>query len=235
MASCAGGGRPLGELQSSPLDGSGRSGGGSGWPVGLEGASGGSKGPTQKAGDPGDRGGGDLAGMVKGEKPGGRGKTVEIQAPALAAGVFAESSGGAVGDRGGCARSGGKPARPGGGRRRRPTDFKTVERARYLANFGGEAERGSSAGRGLVAMKTAGEFRDVVRKAVADTLRRKDPVLDGQRLMADLGAESIDRIDLVFRLEEAVQKALDEKVLFAEPEPTVVDLAERLQRMVEGK
>jgi len=84
-------------------------------------------------------------------------------------------------------------------------------------------------------MKTAGEFRDVVRKAVADTLRRKDPVLDGQRLMADLGAESIDRIDLVFRLEEAVQKALDEKVLFAEPEPTVVDLAERLQRMVEGK
>ena len=84
-------------------------------------------------------------------------------------------------------------------------------------------------------MKTAGEFRDVVRKAVADTLRRKDPVLDGQRLMADLGAESIDRIDLVFRLEEAVQKALDEKVLFAEPEPTVVELAERLQRMVEGK
>ena len=84
-------------------------------------------------------------------------------------------------------------------------------------------------------MKTAEEFREVVRKAVAETLRRKEPVRDEQRVTADLGAESIDRIDLTFRLEEAVQKALDEKVLFAEPEPTVADLAERLQRMVEGR
>ena len=84
-------------------------------------------------------------------------------------------------------------------------------------------------------MKTAEEFRQIVRQAVAETLRRKEPVRDGQRLTADLGAESIDRIDLTFRLEEAVQKALDEKVLFAEPEPTVADLAERLQRMVEGR
>ena len=84
-------------------------------------------------------------------------------------------------------------------------------------------------------MKSAEEFREMVRKAVADTLRRKEPVLDHQRLTEDLGAESIDRIDLTFRLEEAVQKALDEKVLFAEPEPTVADLAERLQRMVEGR
>jgi acyl carrier protein len=84
-------------------------------------------------------------------------------------------------------------------------------------------------------MKSAGEFREMVRQAVADTLRRKEPVLDGQRLTADLGAESIDRIDLTFRLEEAVQKALDEKILFAEPEPTVAELAERLQRMVEGR
>lgn len=84
-------------------------------------------------------------------------------------------------------------------------------------------------------MKSAEEFRQIVRQAVAETLRRKEPVRDGQRLTADLGAESIDRIDLTFRLEEAVQKALDEKVLFAEPEPTVADLAERLQRMVEGR
>lgn len=84
-------------------------------------------------------------------------------------------------------------------------------------------------------MKTAEEFREVVRKAVAETLRRKEPVRDEQRVTADLGAESIDRIDLTFRLEEAVQKALDEKVLFAEPEPTVADLAERLKQMVEGR
>jgi len=84
-------------------------------------------------------------------------------------------------------------------------------------------------------MKTAEEYREIVRKAVTETLRRKEPVRDEQRVTADLGAESIDRIDLTFRLEEAVQKALDEKVLFAEPEPTVADLAERLQRMVEGR
>ena len=84
-------------------------------------------------------------------------------------------------------------------------------------------------------MKTAEEYREIVRKAVTETWRRKEPVRDEQRVTADLGAESIDRIDLTFRLEEAVQKALDEKVLFAEPEPTVADLAERLQRMVEGR
>ena len=84
-------------------------------------------------------------------------------------------------------------------------------------------------------MRSAEEFREIVRKAVTETLRRKEPVRDEQRVTADLGAESIDRIDLTFRLEEAVQKALDEKVLFAEPEPTVADLAERLQRMVEGR
>ena len=84
-------------------------------------------------------------------------------------------------------------------------------------------------------MKTIEEFREVVRKAVAETLRRKEAVRDDHRLIADLGAESIDRIDLTFRLEEAVQKALDEKVLFAEPEPTVADLAERLKKMVEGR
>ena len=84
-------------------------------------------------------------------------------------------------------------------------------------------------------MKTAEEYREIVRKAVTDTLRKKEAVKDGQLLTADLGAESIDRIDLTFRLEEAVQKALDEKVLFAEPEPTVADLAERLKKMVEGR
>jgi acyl carrier protein len=87
----------------------------------------------------------------------------------------------------------------------------------------------------LGAVKTAEEYREIVRKAVTDTLRKKEAVKDGQLLTADLGAESIDRIDLTFRLEEAVQKALDEKVLFAEPEPTVADLAERLKKMVEGR
>lgn len=84
-------------------------------------------------------------------------------------------------------------------------------------------------------MKTAEEYREIVRKAVTETLRKKEAVKDGQLLTADLGAESIDRIDLTFRLEEAVQKALDEKILFAEPEPTVAELAARLQTMVEGK
>ncbi len=84
-------------------------------------------------------------------------------------------------------------------------------------------------------MKTAEDYREIVRKAVTGTLRRKEAVKDGQLLTADLGAESIDRIDLTFRLEEVVQKALDEKILFAEPEPTVAELAARLQTMVEEK
>jgi acyl carrier protein len=84
-------------------------------------------------------------------------------------------------------------------------------------------------------MRSAEEYREIVRKAVADTLRKKEAARDEQRLTADLGAESIDRIDLTFRLEEAVEKALDEKVLFAEPEPTVAELAARLQTMVESR
>ena len=84
-------------------------------------------------------------------------------------------------------------------------------------------------------MRTAEEYRGIVRKAVADTLRKREGVRDEHRLTADLGAESIDRIDLTFRLEEAVEKALDEKILFAEPEPSVAELASRLQTMVEGK
>ena len=83
-------------------------------------------------------------------------------------------------------------------------------------------------------MRSAEEFRETVRQAVIETLRRKEPVLDSQKVTEDLGAESIDRIDLTFRLEEAVQKALDEKILFAEPEPTVAELAVRLKKMVEG-
>jgi len=84
-------------------------------------------------------------------------------------------------------------------------------------------------------MRSAEEFREIVRQAVIETLRRKEPVLDSQKVTEDLGAESIDRIDLTFRLEEAVEKALDEKILFAEPEPTVAELAARLQTMVEGQ
>jgi acyl carrier protein len=84
-------------------------------------------------------------------------------------------------------------------------------------------------------VKTAEQYREIVRKAVTDTLRKKEAVRDEQLLTADLGAESIDRIDLTFRLEEAVQKALDEKILFSEPEPSVAELAARLKIMVEGK
>ncbi|NBR64313.1 MAG: acyl carrier protein [Verrucomicrobia bacterium] len=173
--------------------------------------------------------------MAEGEKSGGCGQGLEVEAAALVAGMSAQPSGGAVGDRDRCERPGGKPAGPGGRRDRDPADFKKMERAGSPAGFGGEAERGRSAGGGLVPMRSAEEIREIVRKAVAETLRRKEPVRDEQRVTADLGAESIDRIDLTFRLEEAVQKALDEKVLFAEPEPTVADLAERLQRMVEGR
>ncbi|MEY2852518.1 MAG: hypothetical protein RL549_1217, partial [Verrucomicrobiota bacterium] len=57
----------------------------------------------------------------------------------------------------------------------------------------------------MVEMKDAKDYGVIVRKAVTETLRRKEPVRDEQRLTADLGAESIDRIDLTFRLEEAVQ------------------------------
>ena len=84
-------------------------------------------------------------------------------------------------------------------------------------------------------MRNMEELRELVRQAVVETLRKKVPVLDGQRLGADLGAESIDRIDLTFRLEEAVGKALEDKILFAEPDPTVAQLAERLRVMLERK
>ena len=84
-------------------------------------------------------------------------------------------------------------------------------------------------------MRAAEEYLEIVRKAVTDTLRKREGVRDEHRLTADLGAESIDRIDLTFRLEEAVQKALDEKILFAEPEPTVAEVAARLKQMVEEK
>jgi len=84
-------------------------------------------------------------------------------------------------------------------------------------------------------LKTGKELTDIVRKAVVETLRRKEPVKDDQKLGADLGAESIDRIDLTFRLEEAVDRVLDEKILFAEPDPTVAELAERLGRLLEEK
>jgi acyl carrier protein len=81
-------------------------------------------------------------------------------------------------------------------------------------------------------MKTQPELLELVRQAVAVTLRKKDGVRDEQKIGQDLGAESIDRIDLTFRLEEAVEKSLDEKILFAEPDPTVSDLAKRLAGML---
>jgi len=84
-------------------------------------------------------------------------------------------------------------------------------------------------------MKTKAELLGLVRQAVAETLRKKDGVMDDQKIGQDLGAESIDRIDLTFRLEEAVLKSLDEKILFAQPDPSVADLAERLAAMLEEK
>jgi len=84
-------------------------------------------------------------------------------------------------------------------------------------------------------MKTKGELLELVRHAVADTLRKKEGVRDDQKIGQDLGAESIDRIDLTFRLEEAVQKSLDEKILFAEPDPTVADLSDRLAEILGEK
>ncbi len=84
-------------------------------------------------------------------------------------------------------------------------------------------------------MKTKQELLDLVRGAVTETLRKKEEVREDQKIGKDLGAESIDRIDLTFRLEEAVQKSLDEKILFAEPDPTVGELAERLADMMGEK
>ena len=92
-----------------------------------------------------------------------------------------------------------------------------------------------SVGVGGREMRTPEELKELVRKAVAETLRKKDAVLDEHKLGADLGAESIDRIDLTFRLEEALGKALEDKILFAQPDPTVAELAERLRVMLEGK
>ena len=93
-------------------------------------------------------------------------------------------------------------------------------------------------GRGLAkggGMKTRVEILELVCRAVAETLRKKEGVRGDQRIGKDLGAESIDRIDLTFRLEEAVQKSLDEKILFAEPDPTVAELAGRLAEMLGGR
>jgi len=84
-------------------------------------------------------------------------------------------------------------------------------------------------------MKSKAELLALVRQAVAETLRKKDGVRDDEKIGQNLGAESIDRIDLTFRLEEVVEKSLDEKILFAEPDPTVADLARRLAGMLEEK
>lgn len=84
-------------------------------------------------------------------------------------------------------------------------------------------------------MKTRQELLDLVRGAVTETLRKKEEAREDQKIGKDLGAESIDRIDLTFRLEEAVQKPIDEKILFAEPDPTVAELADRLAKMVGGE
>ena len=95
--------------------------------------------------------------------------------------------------------------------------------------------RGRGVGMGGSEMRTSEELKELVRQAVVETLRKKDAVLDQHKLGADLGAESIDRIDLTFRLEEALGKALEDKILFAHPDPTVAELAERLRVMLKEK
>ena len=114
-----------------------------------------------------------------------------------------------------------------------------VGKAGYgVGGVGSVHEHGSqsrSVGMGGREMKTEEELKELVRQAVRETLRKKDAVLDQHKLGADLGAESIDRIDLTFRLEEALGKALEDKILFAQPDPTVAELAERLRVMLEGK
>jgi len=164
---------------------------------------------------------------------------VEREIAVMVIGEVAEFAGGAVGGGDWCERTcrkcEGEREFQGGHRK---TNSAVGSAGGGVGGVGLAHERGGAGG-GLGMegreMRTAEELKELVRKAVAETLRKKVPILDKQRLGADLGAESIDRIDLTFRLEEALGKALEDKILFAQPDPTVAELAERLRVMLEGK
>ena len=184
-------------------------------------------------------GGGKLAGVVGGDESEGCGGELAREISFMAVGEIAEFGGGTVGGGDWGKRSCGNCAREKGGEGGcGETDSAVGEAWGGVGGVDlhyGEGGGGGSLGIGEERMKTVEELGELVRQAVAETLRKKDGVLEEQRLGADLGAESIDRIDLTFRLEEAVGKALDEKILFAEPDPTLAELAARLAKMIEEK
>ena len=200
----------------------------------ADGTSGGEKGGGDWGG-----GGGKLAGVVGGDEYERCGGELAREISSMALGEIAEFGGGTVGGGDWGKRSCGNCAGEKGSEGECGETNSAVGKA--WGGVGGvdlhygEGGGGGSLGIGEEKMKTLEELRELVRQAVAETLRKKDGVLEEQRLGADLGAESIDRIDLTFRLEEAVGKALDEKILFAEPDPTLAELAARLAKVIEDK
>jgi len=218
--------------------------GGEGWGYGeggFEGVGGGADGTSggEEGGGDWGGGGGMLAGVVGGDESEGCGGDLAREISFMALGKITEFGGGTVGGGDWGKRSCGNCAGEKGGEGGCGETNSAVGEAwggvgRVNLHYG-EGGGGGGLGIGEEKMKTVEEVGELVRQAVAETLRKKDGVLDGQRLGADLGAESIDRIDLTFRLEEAVGKALDEKILFAEPDPTLAELAARLAKMIEEK
>ena len=209
--------------------------GGQGGSKGVEGEWGGGGG-GKESGSHRSGAGGELAGVVEGDGGKRCGGALARKTSPLVVGRVAESADGPI--RGGdwSAGSGRNRARKkrgaGGCGEANSTVGHAWDGVGGVGSCYGDRGGGGSLGLGERKMRNKEELRDLVRQAVVETLRKKVPVLDGQRLGADLGAESIDRIDLTFRLEEAVGKALEDKILFAEPDPTVAELAERLGRML---
>ncbi|GAB4243727.1 MAG: hypothetical protein OHK005_08270 [Candidatus Methylacidiphilales bacterium] len=71
----------------------------------------------------------------------------------------------------------------------------------------------------------------VMRETAAALGRNLDSISPTQRFVADLGAESIDFIDLTFRLEKATGRTLSETELFKpgpEGDRTIQEVAARL-------
>ena len=201
---------------------------------GADGACGGEEGWGDWGG-----GGGKLAGVVGGDESEGCGGELAREISFMALGEIAEFGGGTVGGgdwgKRSCGNCAGEKGGEGGCGEKNSALGEAWGGVGSVDLDYGEGGGGGGLGIGEEQMKTVEELVELIRQAVAETLRKKDGVLDGQRLGADLGAESIDRIDLTFRLEEAVGKALDEKILFAEPDPTLAELAARLAKMIEEK
>ena len=226
-------------------------GGKSGQVVGREGECDGAGGFTGVDGEWGERGrrkkGGDcwggagwrVAGLVGGSSREGGCRKVERQVSAVVVGGVAQPACSPAGGRNWGAGSCRNIAREGWSSRGCGEENSAMGKAGSgvgcVCSVDEHGSQSGSVGMGGREMRTSEELKELVRKAVAETLRKKDAVLDEHKLGADLGAESIDRIDLTFRLEEALGKALEDKILFAQPDPTVAELAERLRVMLEGK